>query len=111
MRWISLVLAGYLLLGMAAPAPEEKRISIYSPAADYSLSITEREGKDYVGLLEIGQLSRGFGRLPNVQEVRSLTQPLGMAMLDLAPMPGDEAKPESAVTLWVIYNPRRPSAD
>lgn len=53
MRWISLVLAGYLLLGMAAPAPEEKRISIYSPAADYSLSITEREGKDYVGLLEI----------------------------------------------------------
>jgi N-acetylmuramoyl-L-alanine amidase len=53
MRWISFVLAGCLLLEMAAPTPEEKRISIYSPAADYSLSVTQREGKDYVGLLEI----------------------------------------------------------
>jgi N-acetylmuramoyl-L-alanine amidase len=53
MRWISLPLAACLLLGMAAPAPEEKRISIYSPAADYSLSVSEREGNDYVGLLEI----------------------------------------------------------
>ena len=53
MRWISFVLAACLLLGMAGPPPEEKRISIYSPAADYSLSVTEREGKDYVGLLEI----------------------------------------------------------
>ena len=52
MRWISFV-AACLLLGMAAPTPEEKRISIYSPAADYSLSVTEREGNDYVGLLEI----------------------------------------------------------
>jgi len=53
MRWISFVLAGCWLLAIPAPTPEEKRISIYSPAADYSLSVTEREGKDYVGLLEI----------------------------------------------------------
>ena len=34
-------------------ASEEKRIAIYSLVANYSLPVLEREGHDYVGLLEI----------------------------------------------------------
>ncbi len=40
------------------------------------------------GMLQINHLSRVFAEFPNVAEVRSLTQPLGMAMVDLTPMPG-----------------------
>jgi N-acetylmuramoyl-L-alanine amidase len=76
MRWISLMtssqrgraawltaliiafLASVLLL---SGAPDEKRISIYSTVANYSLQVLERDGNDYVGLLEIleplGQVS------------------------------------------------------
>jgi RND superfamily putative drug exporter len=42
------------------------------------------------GILEIDHLSRGFAQLPNVAQVRSLTQPLGRAFLDLAPVPGSD---------------------
>jgi N-acetylmuramoyl-L-alanine amidase len=34
-------------------APEEKRISIYSTAANYSLPVLERNGDEYIGLLEV----------------------------------------------------------
>src|SRR5262249_8561498 len=37
------------------------------------------------GQRQIDHLSRGFASLPNVAEVRSLTQPLGMPIIDLAP--------------------------
>ena len=33
--------------------PDEKRLSVYSPVANYSLSVVERDNRDYVGLLEI----------------------------------------------------------
>jgi N-acetylmuramoyl-L-alanine amidase len=33
--------------------PEERRISVYSSAANYSLPVAQRNGIDYVGLLEI----------------------------------------------------------
>jgi N-acetylmuramoyl-L-alanine amidase len=46
---ISLLLFGTLL---SAGAPE-KHLSIYSTAANYSLPIVQREGRDYVGLLEV----------------------------------------------------------
>jgi hypothetical protein len=46
----AIFLAGTLLL---YSAPEEKRISIYSTAANYSLPVLERNGTDYVGLLEV----------------------------------------------------------
>ncbi len=39
------------------------------------------------GQRQIDHLSRGFARLPNVVEVRSLTQPLGMPLIDLTPNP------------------------
>lgn len=37
-----------------------------------------------LGMLDIGQLSRGFSLLDNVAEVRSLTQPLGWRFADLS---------------------------
>lgn len=40
-----------------------------------------------VGQRQIDHLSRGFASLPNVAEVRSLTQPLGMPLIDLTPDP------------------------
>jgi N-acetylmuramoyl-L-alanine amidase len=41
------------LVLLAAGAGDEKRISIYSPVADYSLNVMDRDGREYVGLLEI----------------------------------------------------------
>jgi hypothetical protein len=38
---------------LASAAGDEKRITIYSPVADYSLNVTDRDGREYVGLLEI----------------------------------------------------------
>jgi N-acetylmuramoyl-L-alanine amidase len=34
-------------------APDEKRVSIYSTAANYSLPVVDRNGDEYVGLLEV----------------------------------------------------------
>ena len=46
----ALVFLSTLLLSGATP---EKHLSIYSIAANYSLAIVQREGRDYVGLLEV----------------------------------------------------------
>jgi N-acetylmuramoyl-L-alanine amidase len=46
----AIFLASALLL---YSAPEEKRITIYSNAANYSLPVLERNGDEYVGLLEV----------------------------------------------------------
>lgn len=61
MRWTSrvggssgsivfLVVLAALLLSAAAP---DKRLSVYSTAANYSLPVVQRHGRDYVGLLEL----------------------------------------------------------
>src|SRR5579864_4329247 len=34
-------------------APPGKRLSVYSVAANYSLPLVQRDGRDYVGLLEV----------------------------------------------------------
>jgi N-acetylmuramoyl-L-alanine amidase len=52
MRWSSWLVAGALLITAAAPV-EEKRITIYSTAANYSLPVVERDSREYVGLLEV----------------------------------------------------------
>ena len=44
----AIFLASTLLL---YSSPEEKRVTIYSNAANYSLLILERNGDEYVGLL------------------------------------------------------------
>jgi len=46
----AILLAGAFVL---SGAPETKRLSVYSPSANFSLPVTERNGGDYVGLLEI----------------------------------------------------------
>jgi N-acetylmuramoyl-L-alanine amidase len=43
------LLSAFLLSG----APAEKHLSVYSVAANYSLPLVQREGRDYVGLLEL----------------------------------------------------------
>jgi N-acetylmuramoyl-L-alanine amidase len=48
----TLVVLLFLALRVPAAAPE-KHLSIYSTAANYSLPIVQREGRDYVGLLEV----------------------------------------------------------
>src|SRR5271169_6036543 len=47
---LAIFLASTLLL---YSAPEEKRVTIYSNIANYSLPILERNGIDYIGLLEV----------------------------------------------------------
>jgi N-acetylmuramoyl-L-alanine amidase len=54
----------------AAPTPEEKHLSIYSPVAIYTLPVTERNGRDYIGLLE---LLEPLGRVTSIAKGRSLT--------------------------------------
>jgi N-acetylmuramoyl-L-alanine amidase len=52
------VLMAAIFLACAAVvsgAPEEKRLAVYSSTANYSLPVTERNGADYIGLLEILQ--------------------------------------------------------
>ena len=44
------LLFAFLLLQAAAP---EKHLAVYSTAANYSLPLVAREGRDYVGLLEL----------------------------------------------------------
>ena len=46
----AILLASTLLL---YSSPEEKRITIYSNAANYSLPVLERNGDEYIGLLEV----------------------------------------------------------
>lgn len=56
-RWIdafSVALAALVALSiLLSGAPTEKHLSVYSVAANYSLTLVEREGHDYVGLLEL----------------------------------------------------------
>jgi N-acetylmuramoyl-L-alanine amidase len=48
------IAALFLLSAVLLSAPaDEKHISIYSSAANYTLTVADREGGDYVGLLEI----------------------------------------------------------
>jgi len=48
--WCGLVLILTLLL---SAMPPEKHLSVYSVAANYSLTLVPREGREYVGLLEV----------------------------------------------------------
>ena len=55
-RFARLILVGAAIvftLLLSGSSADQKRISIYSTAANYSLPVTERDGRDYVGLVEI----------------------------------------------------------
>src|SRR5579864_3935145 len=48
------LLALFLISAILLPgAPPEKHLSVYSVAANYSLTLLQREGREYVGLLEV----------------------------------------------------------
>src|SRR5947209_17210533 len=47
---IASILLTAILLPASAP---EKRLSVYSIAANYSLPLIQRDGRDYIGLLEL----------------------------------------------------------
>lgn len=64
------------------------------------LLASETDWTSPAGILQIDHLSRGFAKLPNVAEVRSLTQPLGKGMIDLTPVPGTE---DSLVTKVLTF--------
>jgi len=51
-RILTGLLLGFGVLLVSAAAPE-KRLSVYSTAANYSLTISEHHGHEYVGLLEL----------------------------------------------------------
>src|SRR5258708_24537199 len=74
MRWISRLVSGHrfsdatnthqclaalaaaattFLFALILSAAPEKRLTIYSVAANYSLPLVQRDGRDYVGLLEV----------------------------------------------------------
>src|SRR5208337_3561906 len=50
--YLAILLATVTLLS-AAPAADEKHISVYSPVAIYTLPVLDRAGHEYVGLLEL----------------------------------------------------------
>jgi N-acetylmuramoyl-L-alanine amidase len=43
----------FVAILLLTAAPSEKHLSVYSTAANYSVSIVQRQGHDYVGLLEV----------------------------------------------------------
>lgn len=51
--WSTLALLLALASALIAESPDEKRISVYAVVANYSLPVSEHNGKDYVGLLEL----------------------------------------------------------
>jgi N-acetylmuramoyl-L-alanine amidase len=51
-RGYSLVLVALSTILFSAAAPE-KHLSVYSVVANYSLTLVQRDGRDYVGLLEV----------------------------------------------------------
>src|SRR6266851_9639856 len=48
-----LLCATMLCAMLLSGAPPEKHLSVYSTAANYSLPMVQRDGRDYVGLLEL----------------------------------------------------------
>jgi N-acetylmuramoyl-L-alanine amidase len=52
-RAVLVVLVVSCLAALLSAAPAEKHLSVYSVAANYSLPLVQREGRDYLGLLEL----------------------------------------------------------
>jgi N-acetylmuramoyl-L-alanine amidase len=51
-KWFAAVVLLFAVLLLSAAGPE-KHLAVYSTAANYSLPIVQRQGQDYVGLLEL----------------------------------------------------------
>lgn len=54
MRWTKAALAAFAIAAFAQAAPaEDKRIAVFSPQTSFTLPVIAREGRDYVGLVEV----------------------------------------------------------
>jgi N-acetylmuramoyl-L-alanine amidase len=52
--WIAITICAILACALlVAGAPSDKHLAVYSVAANYSLPLVQREGRPYVGLLEV----------------------------------------------------------
>ena len=49
LRFIALIALAALL----APAQQEKRLTVYSPQTSYSVGVVDRQGREYVGVLDL----------------------------------------------------------
>jgi N-acetylmuramoyl-L-alanine amidase len=52
-REVAFALAIFMLFSVSLSGAPEKHLSIYSSVANYSLQIVQRQGRDYIGLLEL----------------------------------------------------------
>jgi N-acetylmuramoyl-L-alanine amidase len=52
-QFLALALLSTIATLVMLAAPQEKHLSVYSTAANYSLPVVQRRGRDYVGLLEL----------------------------------------------------------
>ncbi len=54
MRWTKTGLAAFALAALAQAAQaEDKRIAVFSPQTSFTLPVIAREGRDYIGLVEV----------------------------------------------------------
>src|SRR5580698_5227462 len=55
LRYLLLQITSLILIStlISPAAPPEKHLAVYSVAANYSLPLVQREGRSYVGLLEL----------------------------------------------------------
>ena len=54
MRWTKAALAAFAIAAFAQAAQaEDKRIAVFSPQTSFTLPVIAREGRDYVGLVEV----------------------------------------------------------
>jgi len=51
--WVVIAIGFLACAILLAGAPPDKRLAVYSVAANYSLPLVQREGRQYVGLLEV----------------------------------------------------------
>src|SRR5450631_1711813 len=52
--WVAIAIGAILACAiLLAGAPPDKHLAVYSVAANYSLPLVQREGRQYVGLLEV----------------------------------------------------------
>src|SRR5271156_5286090 len=52
-RRIAAALLIFFVALLVSAAPAERHLSVYSTAANYSMVIVQRQGRDYIGLLEL----------------------------------------------------------
>ncbi len=51
--WFHFVAIVLTIAALAAPAADDKRLSIYAPQASYAINVLERDGREYVPLLDV----------------------------------------------------------